>query len=192
MIGWRKIGPLLVGGLAVAGAGALLPQPAEAHGRGHGHAFVGGFYGFAPFYGFGAGFGPYWGPYWGGYWGPWPGLYYGPEGGGVNMNVAMMAGFGAVDLDVKPNRAEVWVDGEYAGEARDLDGYPSYLWLEQGSHHVEIYKGGYATIKEDIAVRRGMKTNLKFRMVQGESGPPPGTRPDEQKNKKDKKDDVKS
>ncbi len=37
----------------------------------------------------------------------------------------MIAGFGAVDVDAKPNRADVWVDGKYVGEARDLDGYPS-------------------------------------------------------------------
>ena len=34
----------------------------------------------------------------------------------------------------KPDRADVWVDGKYVGEARDLDGYPSYLWLEKGPH----------------------------------------------------------
>lgn len=186
MIRWRRMGPLLVAGLVLAGAGALAP-PAEAHGRGHGHVYVGGFYRFAPFYGFGVGYGPYWGPYWGGYWGAWPGPYYGPEGG-VNMSVAMMAGWGAIDLDVKPGRAEVWVDGRYAGEARDLDGYPSYLWLEQGGHQLEIYKGGYATFSEKVEVRRGMKTELKVRLVQGESGPPPGERPGDQKQQKEKKD----
>ena len=36
------------------------------------------------------------------------------------MNAAMIAGFGAVELNVKPNRADVWVDGRYVGEARDL------------------------------------------------------------------------
>jgi hypothetical protein len=25
-----------------------------------------------------------------------------------------------------------WVDGKYVGEARDVDGYPSYLWLADG------------------------------------------------------------
>jgi hypothetical protein len=180
------MGPLLVGGLVLAGAGTMTPRPAEAHGRGHGHVVVGGFYG-APYWGFGLGFGPYWGPYWGGYWGPWPGLYYGPEGG-VNMSVAMMAGWGAIDLNVKPNRAEVWVDGQYAGEARDLDGYPSYLWLEQGGHQLEVYKGGYATFSEKVEVRRGMRTEIKVRMQPGESGPPPGERPGD-KEKKDKKEE---
>jgi hypothetical protein len=179
MISLKRMGPLLVGGLVLAGAGTLAPQPAEAHGWGHGHVYVRGFY---PYWGVGLGWGPWWGgPYWGG-WGAWP--YYGLEGG-VNMNVAMMAGYGAIDLNVKPNRAEVWVDGQYAGEARDLDGSPSYLWLEQGNHHIELYKGGYLTVKEDVVVRRGMKTDLKLRMVQGESGPPPGTRPEQGKDKQE-------
>ena len=182
MIKWKRMRSLLVAGLVLAGAGALA-QPAEAHGRGRRGFYGGGYYAFAPFYGFGFGFGPYWGPFWG----PGPGFYngYGPEGG-VNMGVAMMAGWGAVDLDVKPSRAEVWVDGRYAGEARDLDGYPSYLWLEQGGHRLEIYKGGYATFREDVEVRRGMKTEIKARLGQGESGPPPGDRPGDKKGEKEK------
>jgi hypothetical protein len=185
MVSWKRMGPFLVVGLALAGAGALAPQPAEAHGRGRGRPVFhfGGSYGFAPFYGFGLGFGPYWSPYWG----AWPGSYYGPEGG-VNMTVAMMAGWGAVDLDVKPGRAEVWVDGHYAGEARDLDGYPSYLWLEQGSHRLEIYKGGYAPLREDVEVRRGMTVEVKVRMEKGESGSPPGLRPSEKKDQKEERE----
>ncbi len=162
--------------VAITGALAFQPSEAEAHGRGghrRGHAVVvgGGFYypGFG--YGFGYGFGPYWG--WG--WGPYPGAYYGPPGG-VDMNYAMMAGFGAVELNVKPNRADVLVDGKYVGEARDLDGYPSYLWLADGGHKLAVYKGGFKTFEEEISVQRGMKTTIKLRLEPGESEPP-GTKP---------------
>ncbi|HSB60732.1 MAG TPA: hypothetical protein VLI67_03365, partial [Vicinamibacteria bacterium] len=143
MTHWKRAGSILAVAIGLAGT-ALLPQAAEAHGRGRGGfggrggAYFGGFYGFSPFFGYG--FGPYWAPYWG----PYAGPYFRPEGG-VDMNAAMIAGFGAVDLDVKPGQAEVWVDGRYVGEARDLDGYPSYLWLEQGAHKLAIYKGGYLT-----------------------------------------------
>jgi hypothetical protein len=177
MVTGRRIRQLLLVGLAVTGVTSFLPGSCEAHGRGHGRSGVrvGGFYGFAPLYGFGFGFAPYWAGYWGPYWGPYPGFYR-PEGG-VDMGVAMVAGWGAVDLDVKPNRAEVWVDGQYAGEARDLDGYPSYLWLEQGPHRIEVYKGGYVTSRTDVEVRRCMKTDLKLRLEKGESEPP-GPRPE--------------
>jgi hypothetical protein len=136
---------------------------------------VGGFY--HPWYGFG--------PYWGWGWGPYPWAYYGPQGG-VDMNMAMMSGYGAVDLNVKPNRADVWVDGKYVGEARDLDGYPSYLWLADGAHKLAVYKGGYRTFEEEIAVNRGMKTELKIRLEPGESQPPgpmPAGKSTEQKHK---------
>jgi hypothetical protein len=171
----------LIAALAVALAGtiALLPREAEAHGgRGHGAFYGGAFIGHGWGYGFSPwGFGPYYG--WG--WGPYP---YNQPAGGIDMNVAMMAGYGAVDHDVKPNRADVWVDGRYVGEARDLDGYPSYLWLADGPHKLAVYKGGYRTFEEDIAVQRGMKTQVKVHLEPGDSAPPwpkPAQKPAEQK-----------
>jgi hypothetical protein len=166
-------------GLALAVVVALSPSGADAHARGgggRGHVVVGGFYGYAPWYGWGMG----WGPWWGGPWG-----YYGPEGG-VDMGSAMIAGFGAIELNAKPNRADVWVDGKYVGEARDLDGYPSYLWLAEGPHRVAVYKGGFATFDEQIDVHRGMKTKIKVRLQPGDSAPPgpkpgPGEKPAEEK-----------
>ena len=157
--------------LAVALAGALAFQvpEAEAHGRGGRRVIVGGgFYG-GGFYNPWLGFGPFWG------WGAYPPAYFQPEGG-VSMGMAMMAGYGAVDLNVKPNRADVWVDGKYVGEARDLDGYPSYLWLPDGEHRLAVYKGGYLAFDEKINVQRGMKTELKLRLQPGDS-PPPGPKP---------------
>jgi hypothetical protein len=103
------------------------------------------------------------------------------------MNYAMMAGFGAVELNVKPNRADVWVDGKYVGEARDLDGYPSYLWLADGGHKLAVYKGGYKAFEEEISAQRGMKTELKIRLEPGESAPPgtkPGDKADDEKREK--------
>jgi len=73
---------------------------------------------------------------------------------------------------VKPNRADVWVDGKYAGEARDLDGYPSYLWLKEGVHRVQVQKGGYKLFDEEIEMQPGLKKNLRIRMEPGESEPP--------------------
>ena len=161
---------------ALAGGAVLQPSEAEAHGRGGGHRVVygGGFYGWAPWSGWGLG----WGPYWGGPWG-----HYGPEGG-VDMGAAMIAGYGAIELQAKPNRADVWVDGKYVGEARDLDGYPSYLWLADGPHRIAVYKGGYATFDEQVEVRRGMRTRIKVQLQPGDSPPPgpmPATKADEKK-----------
>jgi hypothetical protein len=175
MTDWKKAGRVFVASLSVAAMALVLPQVAAAHGRGRGgRVVVGGFYGFGPW--FGPGFGPYaWGP---------AAFYYGPPGG-VDMNFAMMSGFGALDINAKPNRAEVWVDGTYYGEARDLDGYPSYLWLEQGPHKITIYKGGYASFEEQVQVQRGMKRELKVRLEKGNSTPP-GSKPAEKPAEKPK------
>jgi hypothetical protein len=105
------------------------------------------------------------------------------------MNYAMMAGYGAVELKAKPDRADVWADGKYVGEARDLDGYPSYLWLADGAHRLQVYKGGFRTFNEEISVRRGMRTTLKVRLEPGESEPP-GAKPldkSEEKKHEEKK-----
>lgn len=158
-----------VGPAAALALITLSPQEAFAHGRGgHGGRVVVGrpFYA-SPYFGFGYGFAPYWGP-----WGPYP---YGPAGG-IDMGAALIAGFGAVEMDVKPGQAEVWVDGKYVSEAKELDGYPSYLWLSEGPHRVVVYKGGYASFDEEIDVRRGIRSDLKVRLEKGDA-PPPGQRP---------------
>ena len=165
----------VVGTVVVLGLGLSFSPTAEGHGRGF--VFVGGFYGWGPYWGGG----PWWG--WGPYWGP-----YSPDGG-ASLGAAMVAGFGAIDLDVKPNRAEVWADGKYVAEARDLDGYPSYLWLKDGAHRLQVYKGGFKTFDEEIAVHRGIKTTLKVRLEPGESQPPgtkPGDKSDEKKHEEKK------
>ena len=170
---FRKRGGLAVAmAVAMAGTIALQAPETEAHGRG---GRGGG--GRVVYYGGGGFYSPWLNPWygWGWGWGAYPPAYYEPAGG-VSLGAAMVAGFGAVDLDVKPNRADVWVDGKYAGEARDLDGYPSYLWLAEGEHRVAVHKGGYLVFDEKVNVQRGMKTEIKLKLQPGDS-PPPGTKP---------------
>jgi len=162
-------------------------RDADAHPRGHVVVHA-GFYGWGPWYGYGFGLG--WGPYWG--WGPGPYNYGYPAG--PDMNYAMVSGMGAVELNVKPNRADVWVDGRYVAQARDLDGYPTYLWLPDGGHKLQVYKDGFKLFDEQIDVRRGMRSELKIKLEPGESQPPgpkPGEKssivtPKDEKSKDDK------
>jgi hypothetical protein len=163
----------LVLGMAAAAAATLLgARNARAGGHGYGHGPVVVVHG-----GFGFGY-PYWGYgpwFYGGWWGPYgfgPG-FYGP---GIDLNAATIAGVGAIDLNVKPGEAEVWVDGKFVDEAKDLDGGPRYLWLKDGAHHVVIYRGGYASFDEQIEVRAGTARELKVRLEKGASEPP-GKRP---------------
>jgi hypothetical protein len=177
----------VTGALVLAGLTLLGTTAAEAHGRGGRRVVVRGGCGFyAPFaYGWGF-YNPFFDPYW-----AWAGPYYGPSGGGgVDMNVAMMVGWGAVEMNVKPNRADVWVDGKYIGEARDLDGYPTYLWLEKGPHRIAVYKAGYRTFEEEIDVTRGTRRELKVRLESGDSQPP-GAKPADSEREKPKPEEKK-
>ena len=123
----------------------------------------------APYFGY---YGPYASPFYYGY-----GLYgrhgvhRGPEGG-LDPTHARWMGWGAIDLEVKPGKAEVWVDGKYLGTVRDFDGYRTYLWLEEGTHRVTLYRGGFETYEEDISITPGAVIKLKMKMTPGEAKPP--------------------
>ncbi len=109
-----------------------------------------------------------------GFYGPYGylhGSYRGQEGG-LNPTQARMMGWGAIDLSVKPGKAEVWVDGRYLGTARDFDGIPTYLWLEQGDHEMTIYRGGFETFTEFVSITAGEVIKLKLKLEPGESQPP--------------------
>jgi hypothetical protein len=158
----------LVAGTILVGAIALSPRVAEARGHVgfHGAVVVRGFLGGpfdGPYYGYPyCGFSPHWVPCYGGYGSNAP---YGPNGPtGFRMGVAAPGGIGSVDLDVEPGAAEVWIDGRFVAEARDLDGTPGVLWLENGPHRLVIYKGGYRTFDEDVSVHPGQKLDLKIRL----------------------------
>jgi PEGA domain len=174
----NRFGTAAASAILLTAIGACLPAPALAQHRGGSRrgptVVVGRGFGFGPRFGYGLGFGSYLGPY--GY-GPYAyGLYpYGPAGG-VDLNVAMMAGYGGVEMNVKPGQAEVWVDGKFIAEAKELDGYPSYLWLKEGVHKIVVYKGGYHRFEEEIEVQRGFKKDLRVRLEKGESDAP-GRRP---------------
>ena len=92
--------------------------------------------------------------------------------GGLSPALAQAMEVGAIDIDIKPGKAEVWVDGEYYGLARDFDGSPSYLWLKRGKHTVSVYKGGYETFEETLGVNPGVVSRVKLKLLPGDSRPP--------------------
>jgi len=143
-----------------------LPGIADAHGRGRvvvygpraffGFGFYPGFYGFYP------------GPY--GYWGA-------PPRGGMDLNFVRAMGIGALELHVKPGKAEVWVDGQFAGKASDFDGWPSYLWMKKGTHKITVYQGGYETFNEKYDVAPGTVFEVHLKLNKGQSTPPKAVTP---------------
>jgi hypothetical protein len=184
----RGVRWFLAAGAILAGVLVLSPPAAEARGS-HGHGDFDDHGGFHEHGGFHGGFavhgwfgGPFYGPFFGSYWypycgfSPYWGACYGPYGpydsNSYQLSLAGANGIGAVDLNVKPGNAEVWVDGNYVAEARDLDGSPGLLWLKDGAHHIVIYKGGYSSFDESISVHAGRMQDLKVRLEKGESQPP--------------------
>ncbi|RMH17095.1 MAG: PEGA domain-containing protein, partial [Acidobacteria bacterium] len=81
-------------------------------------------------------------------------------------------GVGALDLNVKPKKTEIFLNGYSIGTADDFDGYPSLLWLEEGEYEVIFYLEGYETVKRVYYVRAGNEINVRFTMQPGASTPP--------------------
>lgn len=166
---------VLCGCLAAA---TFWPSDARAQwhgGHGHGHVGVAVGVGFfnpffypAPFYwggwypGFGWGPYPFWGPY--GYYG----YGYGPAWGyGPSLSNAR--------LQIKPNDADVYVDGYYVGRVDSFDGVFQRLDLPPGEHELLVYRDGYHTFHQKALFRPG--EGYKFTAVleplkQGEAQEP--------------------
>lgn len=79
---------------------------------------------------------------------------------------------GALDFDVNPEHAEIWVDGQQLGTADDFDGFPSFLWLPEGSYQVAVYLDGYETLVRDYEIRAGVVIDLEDTLQPGESVSP--------------------
>ena len=76
---------------------------------------------------------------------------------------------GALDLDVSPEKAQIFIDGNYVGVADEYDGFPAFLWLEQGTYDVAIYKPGYQTIFRQYSIYPGVVIDVEDRMQPGEA-----------------------
>ena len=152
------------------GSPTVIPNDTR-NGRYHGG---GGYYGG---YGGHYGHGGYWGgyPYWGwyGYWGaPWYWGYYGgyPYYGGVTVYPNGAYGdLGALDLDLAPEKAEVYVDGQRVGVADDFDGFPAYLWLKEGTYDVAFYLPGFKTLARQYTIYPGLVVDVNDTLEQGEA-----------------------
>jgi len=160
----RALMLMVVGSLMVAGA-------AEANGpHHHPHMRVsvgwGGWWGWPAWYG------------WSGWYG-WPGWYAGawapaPAGSFAEPEIA------AVDTDVSPEHARVFLDGQLIGSADDFDGHPGYLLLRPGNYALEFRLGGYRTATLQIETRAGrfFPVELELERVPGEPATPWYDRPE--------------
>lgn len=151
----------------------LAPTPAEAsvivragsfhhrHYHPYRYSFHVGYWGFPYYYHY-----PHYYPYYYPHYYPYhPGYAY----HGSSWNYPARGAFGALDLNVKPKKAEVYVDGDYIGTAGEYDGFPSYLWLEPRAYEVAFYLPGYGTETRSLTVRSGLVVKVALELAPGEA-----------------------
>jgi hypothetical protein len=96
---------------------------------------------------------PFYSPFYLGGWypgfgfGPYP--FYGPYGYGYGPAIA------EARLQIKPNDAEVYVDGYYVGRVDRFDGVFQRLDLPPGEHEIVVYRDGYRTYRQKNLFRPG-------------------------------------
>jgi len=157
------------------GHGPNRQEPTQHRGGGGGHHGGGGYYG-GGYYGGGyyGGYYPYGGywprAFWGWYWDDY---YYGgspyPGGGYDRYDRYSRDDMGALDLDLSPERTQVFVDGQNLGTVDDFDGWPQYLWLPKGTYDVAFYLDGYKTLARQVTVYPGLVIDMDDRMEEGPS-----------------------
>jgi hypothetical protein len=104
-------------------------------------------------------------------WGGYPYYYggYGPRWGYTSVYPNDSYRYGALDLDIVPERAEVWVDGRKIGVADDFDGFPEYLLLEKGTYDVVFYSPGYKTLARQYSIYPGLVIDVEDNLEPGEA-----------------------
>lgn len=77
-----------------------------------------------------------------------------------------------VEVDVHPGRADLLVDGEPVGRARDFAGNPETLWLEPGRHVLGFRCDGYMDLDVALSVRGGNTYRIREFLRRGEGVDP--------------------
>ena len=78
-----------------------------------------------------------------------------------------------IKLEVKPERAAVFVDGVFVGHVAEFQGVGKALLVAPGKHAIKISLPGYQTFTTDIELVANQKSTLKTEMPKG--GPAEGT-----------------
>ncbi len=126
---------------------------------------------YRPYYGsFGryGGFGAFW-PY---YFSPYAFGQYGPYAWGRGPAGFAVPNAGALDINTKPKKASVYLDGELIGRVGSFDGFPGYLWLREGSYRLAIFMEGHETLERSISVHPGLVIKIDEDLAPGDAVQP--------------------
>jgi hypothetical protein len=85
----------------------------------------------------------YYDPFW-----DWGSDYVGYYGG----TAYVATNVGHVKIKVKPNDAQVYIDGYFVGVVDEFDGLFQRLSLPEGPHRIEVRTAGFATLTFDVRV----------------------------------------
>ena len=163
---------------AVALAAVLWPsfayaqRPAVPRPPGRSHVVYRPYYGY-PYYnhfywGVGFGYGYGWSPW---FYYPYFGYPYPPYYGGYYYDGSSLR------IQVKPNTAEVYVDGHYAGVVDSYDNPFQRLHLPPGEHVIEIFHEGFKSIREPMRFMPREGYDLRRQMEPLAAGDPAPVRP---------------
>ncbi len=75
----------------------------------------------------------------------------------------------ALDLEIRPKRTKVYVNGRLIGRSGQFDGRPNFLLLKEGIHQLAFYKEGYGTVVREFPVQEGERIQVRIRLERGES-----------------------
>jgi hypothetical protein len=90
-------------------------------------------------------------------WGAWlpvP-LYSGYAEPGAYAPPLEGAPVGGLQLDIDPRRAQVFVDGTYAGVVEEFSGYYHHLELPAGQHDISVVASGYEPLSFRVIISPG-------------------------------------
>ena len=87
------------------------------------------------------------------------------------------ANIGSARLQVKPNNAEVYVDGHLVGSVDDFDGFLQRLEIPAGEHELTFYLDGYQTVTQRVLFRPRATLDVKYELQPLSPGESAGPRP---------------
>ncbi len=90
-----------------------------------------------------------------------------------DLSVAIPRVTAEIKLDVKPNRAAVFVDGVFIGHVAEFTGIGKALLVQPGKRNIKITLPGYQTFETSIDLAANQKSTIKTDLVPG--GPAEGT-----------------
>lgn len=82
-----------------------------------------------------------------------------------------------IKLDVKPDRAAVFVDGVYVGHIAEFEGVGRAMLVAPGKRKITISLPGYQTFETEIELVANQKSAIKTELVKGGSAEGPALPP---------------